>query len=488
MLTWMNLWAAAVLVVAAPGQDPAGATPPVFVPTEEDFEAEWAAAGVGMAEALRAHADWCHDVKLFLDQEIALENLLRFAPDDRETHLLLRHRLQKDGSWMVPPKRKAKKNSGERYLEESVERRAAFIDAFTTRAFGAVEHFAADLTPERRLEVHEIILELDPAHAGVRALRGELLLDGAWVLGETQRAKRRRGEIKSIVKQSFAAVDPIKPADLRLREESVGIEWTATARVKNVRVLSTGPAAECERLARATQATITAFREVMGVGGRPFPVMTVYVLATAAERDRFIEKWPTWGPNRLEDLRRLAGSGMVKSIDVARWDESEEHRLDGTVRHTLGVMLQRDFGVTTEVPWAWEGIGLYLTRELVGTRMTWYGMGVASPAAAHQPFIKQVMDNEVNWVNEGYQRLLGESGPRLEAVLDKPLAELDIYDFLVAYVFAAYLIEGRPEELPELMRRLGRDRRPRAQAFEEILGGDVSGVEARLMRWLEERR
>ena len=491
MLSWTNHGIAGLLLLAGAGGRPVlaeQAQTEAFAPTQADFEAELADAGSGMAEKLREYAEWCRSVKLFLDQEVALENLLQFVPDDRETHLLLRHRLQKDGSWFVPEKRKPKKNVDERKFEESAERRTAITRDFTTRVFAAAEHFAEALTPERLHAVHELILRLDPNHAEVRALRGEFLSDDVWVLEESLRAKQRRGEIKNIVKLAFSEIGPSKPAVLDRREELTGIKWKATARVEHVRVLSTGSKKECERIARATEATILCFRRIMDDGDRPFPVMTVYVLDSADDRDQFIRKWTTWGEGRLNDLRKMAGSGMINSLNVARWDESEAHRLDGAVRHTIGILMARDFGITVEVPWAWEGIGLYLARELIGTRLTWYGRGVASPAAAHQVFIKQVMDNEVNWVNEGYLRLQSEQGPRLESVLSKRIAELDIYDFLVAYVFGAYLMEGRPEELSKLLRRIGRDRKTQEQAFREVLETDVGSLETRLIRWLGERR
>lgn len=484
--SWRIAGALALACVAIVGVARAEEPEP-FVPTEATFEAELEAASAGMVEELRAYAAWCREWKLFLDRERALENLLVFAPDDRETHLFLRHRLQKDGSWLVPEKRKPAKNANDRKLEESAELRAAFTDEFCRRVFGAVEHFD-DVTPERRAEVHEIVLALDPEHAGVRELRGEKLLDGEWVLAETLRAKSRRAEIKGIVKQSFAEVGPLMDLTYHMREEKIGVDWKATARTQNVRVLSTGSADEAERIARATQATIGTFRKVMGVANRPFPVMTVYLLTKTDQRDLFISNWPTWGPTRLDDMRKLAGSGLLKSLDVARWDESEEHRLDGTVRHTIGMLLQRDFGITVEVPWAWEGIGLFLTRELVGTRMTWYGVGVASPAAAHQDFIRKVMDNEVNWINAGFVRLQGADGPRLVDVLGKPLPDLDIYDFLVAYVFGAYLMEGRPDDLPRLMAAVGRQRKPHEEALPAVLGIQLADMEAHLIRWLEERR
>ena len=58
---------------------------------------------------------------------------------------------------------------------------------------------------------------------------------------------------------------------------------------------------------------------------------------------------------------------------------------------------------------------------------------------------------------------------------------------LVAYALAAYLIEGRPQEVPDLLARLGAGADP-ASAFKAALGLSLPDVQDRLTRWLQERR
>ena len=50
-----------------------------------------------------------------------------------------------------------------------------------------------------------------------------------------------------------------------------------------------------------------------------------------------------------------------------------------------------------------------------------------------------------------------------------------------------FLIEGAPERAPDFLRRIGRRRRPVAEALEDVYGFTLEEMDARLRRWLRER-
>ena len=50
---------------------------------------------------------------------------------------------------------------------------------------------------------------------------------------------------------------------------------------------------------------------------------------------------------------------------------------------------------------------------------------------------------------------------------------------------AAYLLEGRPDEAPIILRRIGAGEHP-VLVFEDVTGESLPGLELRLRRWLGE--
>jgi hypothetical protein len=81
--------------------------------------------------------------------------------------------------------------------------------------------------------------------------------------------------------------------------------------------------------------------------------------------------------------------------------------------------------------------------------------------------------------------LAAEDAPRIGFLLGRDVNSLSERDFLLSYVLAAWLIEGRPEDAVELSRRIGAGEHPVA-AFERTLGLSLPQIEARVRRWLDE--
>ena len=86
---------------------------------------------------------------------------------------------------------------------------------------------------------------------------------------------------------------------------------------------------------------------------------------------------------------------------------------------------------------------------------------------------------------EGRALLLREDAPRLAFLLGDDVNALSDRDLLHSFVLAAYLLEGRRSEVPELLRLVGAGEHP-VHAFESALGAPLPAIEARMRRWLEE--
>jgi hypothetical protein len=158
------------------------------------------------------------------------------------------------------------------------------------------------------------------------------------------------------------------------------------------------------------------------------------------------------------------------------------------VRHTLGVLFLLDLDVGLDVAWAWEGIGLYVTRALVGTRLTWYGSGQSTGAAETKELLGRLLKADVNWMNEAYQMLAAGQAPPLRQLLARGIDAVGVRDVLLAYAFAAYLIEGQAGEVRAILLPVGKERVASASAVEAALGRSPEELDGRLARWLNERR
>jgi hypothetical protein len=78
--------------------------------------------------------------------------------------------------------------------------------------------------------------------------------------------------------------------------------------------------------------------------------------------------------------------------------------------------------------------------------------------------------------------------PKLAAMLAKDVDKMTVKDLLYAYAFSAYLVEGRPGDVAGILRRVSGNKSPTAEVLESVLHMDVETLEARVDRWLAERR
>ena len=189
----------------------------------------------------------------------------------------------------------------------------------------------------------------------------------------------------------------------------------------------------------------------------------------------------------LLSSRQLDGSGIQGTGDYAHWGPEEERRLDGLVRQALAWLLVESYGVSPESGWALEGFGLYLCRELIGTRLTWFVKPSENTVASEDNALRaRLLDTRTNWMNEANKVLQGEHSPKLEFVLGKTVNNLTTEDLLYSYVLAAFLLEARPEVIPPLLRAIGGGATSQ-DALQKELGLDLPRIDGLVRRWLTER-
>jgi hypothetical protein len=470
---------------APPGPDPAADT--VQQPAQGGFDEELALARQKAVESLAEFAEWCASVKLYAERDRAFEAILQLDPAHAAAHRGLKHSQQRDGTWVVPDKRADSRNYNASKLEECASKRAEIAREFREHGLAMLTTHAGSLPPDARKRIVDGAVAIDPEDAASRELAGEVKRDDAWVLKETANGKERRASIKELVTSTSGAVPRPTPIEPAKHEQELGITWTQCVATPSVRVLSTGAADEAHRIAIMASATDVVFRELTGAQ-KPIPAgFTIYVLTTPAARDSFLASWPGWTAEERVRMKSWAGAGVPGDIHHARWDVDPPRRLDGAVRHVIGLLTLLNFGYDHQkCAWAWEGVGLYLTRELVGTRYTWYSTGPASGDPEVKALLGKLMMGDVNWMNECYQRALRGKVPTAERLCERRIDQFGVDEVLTSYALAAYLLEGRPEQVGATLKAIGAQ--GPAKGLAAGLEMELADLDARLVRWLGERK
>lgn len=453
------------------------------------FDRDLRAAFEAHAARLLEHAEWCRANRLHGTRHQILQAILVLDPQHAGAHKELGHRRDRDGNWIVPPTARTAKDQNPKAAEEETQLRAELASPLRTAVLELLARHAEVLDVRHRRAVLRQVLASVPDDAVLRGILGEVRDGEQWALRETVQGRETRAALRPLVRRLLEeATREIERSEPAAREQAFELPWVGAWTLPGLRVLATTDAAEAERAATALGAARPLVEEVFGVRVRYRPGATAFLLRSAAEGRAWIGRHPNLDAAQREFLSKLEGAGIPYQGDFGAWADDPRRRVDMVVRLVLAGLLEDGLGVTMKQGLLSEGIGLYLTRELVGTRLTWF----VQPSTYLRPEEDQrlrdmLLDSGTNWMNEANRLLADPQGPKLQFLLGKPVSDLATEDLLVAYVTAAYLLEGWPQELPELLRAIGKGGTPQV-LLEEHLGFDVIELDARLRRWLGERR
>jgi hypothetical protein len=448
---------------------------------EGSIEAQRAKAREALVERLNRLATWCNDKELFIERDRIWRTVLEIAPDDNTARKGLRYARNVDGSWKEPAPRDLK-NIGKRWLEDLPKREndayAPYGDALLAMAR------VPERKPSERDELIAEIRTIAPNHAGLHQWLGDVLMGDRWVMPETAVAKERRAAIRAAVKRGIEVGAPFETVPPGEIESQLGVTWKTVLQGENVRLLTTGTEEEGLRIARACEAAGTVLDCALGSEMRYPGGYTIYVLTEAGEKEAFLAHLPGLAEEDRARLAGLEGTGIPGSSNVALFAPDPARRIDAGVRHTIGNVLGITLGVTHKTAWAWEGIGLYLTRELVGTRLTWFVSEDADPTIAN--LRGKLTSPESNWIQEAYDLLATGTAVPLDDLMRRGLDRFDVPCALTGYALVAYLLEGRPEAALPFITRCARGEDP-ATITSEVLKRTPVELQERVVQWLSER-
>ncbi len=450
-----------------------------------DFDERREAARIALLAELEGYVEWCRANNLFAERKRALELVLELEPDHAGARKLLGHTRDKAGNWAPPSRPKSFRDFEGPAREEAPARFAALRSGYLDAMLALLDE--PGLAPAQRQALAADVLRLDPENQRVHGLLGEVKSDKGWVLPETVRAAMRREELRALVRTGLESAPPARPCELSEREGRFELPFRAVA-TPAVRVVGTVEEQELLRMAQALHALEHLLRGALDMKGGLPAGCTVFLLADPAQKGAFLEHHPAIRPAERALYEPLEGAGIQGTSDFVFWTGDSQRRIDGIVRLVLGYLLTGAFEVTVEHGWAYEGFGIFLTRSLVRTRMTWLAQPDELSGKGDGFELRQrLIDPETNWVDEGYQLLTGGRAPPLAELFEKSAHQLTTEDVLLAYTLATYLLEAQADKTPVLLGKLGRGL-PGARALSEGLGMEPEDFQRHLCRWLSERR
>jgi predicted secreted protein len=468
------------LLLAAPA--PAGARAPSHAPDKaaQPPQDEAAKLRTELIGKLLTLATWCNDKELFLQRDNVWRSVLALESENAAARQGLRYARDAAGKWKDPAPREVKDRNAAA-LPEFSKKRSEVVGAWRDQLFALLDKEQADAA--RRAAALDEVLFVDPDDAFVHGLRGEARSGTNWVLQETVAGEARRAEIRASVQKARAAVPEAAKVPASAEDLALLPAWKTSLSADGMRALvQTGEAEAKEMLGTAHAGC--ALAEVLF--GKPMPPndgFTVYVLVDPGERDRLLAGIPGANDAQKKGWKDSAGFGIPASSSVVLWDKDAKRRLDCFARHVVASVLFKGFRIEAKDGWIFEGFGLYLAQQLSGTRMTWFiGTAAGEPSGLRT----RLFSPKTDWFAEADRILKGSNPPKLAELLGKDLSAIKLEEMVVAQAFAAYLAEGLPKQLPEILARVGQGESSVA-VLEAVTARPLPETEKRLVRWLGER-
>lgn len=426
-------------------------------------------------------AAWANDNELFARRDAVWRTVLALEPDNAEARKGLRYSRDGAGHWKEPAPRTVQDRKPA-LIAEFVRKRAGIVEPWRQSVLEALDRERADAS--RREAALLEILQVDPDDAVVHGLRGELRVDDAWVLTETLLGKSRRAEIRQWVEEA-RATSP-EPEVLGATSDDVALlpTWKLVLGSERTRVLLQTDEAEAKDMLQSGHVARSLVSRLCGKDVGPWPGFTAYVLVEPADRGKLLAAIPGGSDDDRKSWSDAVGFGIPGTASVVLWDKDRQRRLDCYVRHLVASCFYTGYGIDHRLGWIVDGLGIYLTREIVGTRFTWFTPGKASDKGLLRG---RLSSPKANWMAEAQALLKRGDAPRLAQVLALDLSDMRAEDLLVSYAFAAYLLEGQGQALPEILERVGAGGAG-PDTLAAVIGNPVEEIERRFARWIDERK
>ncbi len=455
---------------------------------EKLIEAVHRKARKDLLGGLEEHAEWCGSAKLYIERDEVYRRILEIEPNHDKARRGLGYRRDPDGNWKDPdPNRKPSRNYSPAKLKKAAKKLSEALTPYTTRMFAFYDEHDEALSDEQRRRLLEDILTMDPENDRAHSLLGHVRDENGWVLEETLVAKNRRRELSALVRSLIKRAPKPAPSEPTPREEALGVDWSVVLATKKFRVLGTVEESEAVRAIQALHVAEEYFHGVFGARASFEQDHTLFLLGDPAQKDVLIDHHPGLSEATRAYVRTLDGNGFTGSDDIGHWATTRPKRVDGVVRIGLGYLFTKEYGITLKHTWAYEGFGLYMTYEIVRTRLNWFSRPAGELSEEEEALRGRLVKPSSKWMQEALDLLRAEDHPELRSLLGKDVSTFHAEDVLYSYALAAFLIETRPLATPKILRKVGEGGDP-VGVLTDILGMELDEIEAQILEWLPERR
>lgn len=453
--------------------------------SKADFAEQHSQLNASLLQELESLANECQRARLYLEKDRLYWMILELDPDHRVARRALRF-VRNGDEWRQSFTYKPGKNRNDAQLEDYRARIERAWARYRAGMFTLIETHRLMLGLAGVEQNLEAMRELYPEDVTLRGLLGEVRLGDRWILKETLLARERRAAIASIAQSSLEKAPAPEESVATAEELELRIRWNAAEQTPEVRVLGTVPKSETVKTARVSHAVGDFFRVLFREHQRQCEDFTIYLLNGPAQGLQLTRNWPGLTQQMRADLERAQGGWLGEERRLGEWSANPLRRLDGAARQSLGLFLLDVYGINGRQGWAWEGLGLYLVHQLIGTRMTWFFEGEGYGKGATSGGLWSSMQAPTSdWLQMGEDFMAVGEFSRLRYLLGRNVNSMTDSDLLHSYVLAAYLVEGRPNQLPAILTRIGAGEHP-VRVFETELGVSIDRLEERLQRWLIE--
>jgi hypothetical protein len=426
-------------------------------------------------------AAWCSDNELFLERDNLYHQVIDLEPDNLDARKGLRYARNPDGSWKEPAPR-AVKNRSERALAEMPAKRGETMRPYCDSLLDFVERVHADVPVKQ--EVIDEVSTTDPDNPRLHQWFGDVQVEGRWMAAESAAGKKRRAEIATIVKDAQQSLPAAVAATDTTGPKGTDRKWKVALESAHVRVLADLPEAECAELARSCE---VAARVVHALLDSPIDFAdkyTIYGFTKPEDKDSFAGKLKEFTVEGRALMLSRPIAGLDGTNDVLLSGADSAKRRDGAVRYMIARILNRAFGAEDRQGWLADGIGSYVTREVCGTRSTWFVLGTSSKDQA--ALASRMSAPSANWLDEAFKLLQGPKAIRLDSVVTLNLRSMRVEDMLCGHALATFFLEGHASEVAELLKRIGAGGTS-PEAIQAMLGTTMEELRTRAVRWLRER-
>jgi hypothetical protein len=444
--------------------------------------------GRGLVRDYEALAKWCTSSKLIKSRAQICEAILHFEPENEKARRWLKHERDEQGRWVRPKDQREPKNYNPDAIGTFRKRRAEIAGRFTEPLLRLLE--AGKVSPLSRHRTLKAILAADPDNARGRELSGEEREDGSWLLSESITARLRRRQLRLVARAEIGGVVDPTSVEPTAAEKKLGIRWQAAYDGTDWRCVGSVASQELLRAARIAEAARPVFEAVFEIPTRRRRHSTFYLLRGPTDAQAMFGAHAAFSDKDREYYRRLAGAWIPGTTDFVQWGTQEETRIDAVTRMVCSFLMAGNLSIEKRPGWAVEGVGIYLTHLLTGTRRTLLVRRTGYHEQREDPTEKldlweRTQMPGADWLGLVRDLHRARKAPDLRLVMSKDLNQLTIEDVLCAHALAAYLIEGRPDDVVSFLNAVGKGM-PMDKVVNEHLRTSVEGLARRLWRWLEE--